>query len=246
MNNRLTFLEPTNFTVPIPIFNTLVDDAFYFGYVKNNQANISGLLNHLIPNLTEYRKDLHLTFLKANNDNEELANTIESNIYKHYFSKYDYCDDGVAIIPFRVNKEHMQQFLEIVDSIIYTFNMDFTGYVRSLLVEYCSKRLTQREYFFYYTEINNIRLAIKEHLVCTFYTDEEKNTFVPVSIELSRITEQNLIVGYNPEDENAYILPLSYIKKIVVTTFIYNITEEDSEFINEILETYENERSEEK
>ena len=110
-NERFTFFEPTNFNVPITIFNTLVDDAFYFDFIKNNQANLSGLLNHLLPNLTEYRKDLHNSFLSANNYNEELTNRIEENIYKVYFSKYNYCDDGVATVPFRVNKEHMQQFI---------------------------------------------------------------------------------------------------------------------------------------
>lgn len=243
-NSRLTFFEPTNFTLPITIFNTLVDDAFYFGYVKNNQANLSGLLNHLIPNLTEYRKDLHNSFLLANNGDEQLTAKIEENIYKLYFNKYDYCDDGVVTVPFRANKEHLQDFLDIVDNVIYVFNMDFTGFVRSLLVEYCSKRLTQREYFYYYKDILKIKNAISQNLVCSFYTNDEKNTFIPISIELSRATEQNLIVGYNHQEENAYVLPLSYVKRFVITDISYEITDENSDFVYECLLLYEKEKEE--
>lgn len=244
MNNRLTFFEPTNFNLPITIFNTLVEDAFYFGYIKNNQANLSGLLNHLIPNLSDYRKELHLAFLSANDGDEELTRKIEENIYKVYFNKYDYCDDGFATVPFRVNSEHMQKFLDIVDNLLHTLNMDFTNYVRSLLVEYSSKRLNQREYFFYYAEIAKIKEAISKNLVCNFYTKEEKTTFVPISIELSQFGEQNLIVGYNFENENAYILPLSYVKRIVLTETNYTITEEDSDFVYDCLSNYEKEREE--
>lgn len=103
---RLTFLEPTNFTVPVTIFNTLVFDAFHFGFVKNKVANLSGLLNHLLPMMSDYREDLHIDFLKQNNGDEILTRKIEENIYKTYFNKYDFCDDGVIKIPFRVNKTH--------------------------------------------------------------------------------------------------------------------------------------------
>ena len=238
-NSRLTFLEPTNFTLPITIFNTLVDDAFYFGYVKNNQANLSGLLNHLIPNLTQHRKELHGSFLNANDGDEILTNKIEENIFKIYFNKYDYCDDGVAVVPFRVNKEHMQDFLDIVDNLLYNLNIDFTGFVRSLLVEYASRRLNQREYFFYYKEISRIKEAILQGIICHFYTKEEKDTFVPISIELSRIDEQNLIIGYNPESEMAYVLPLSNVKRIVLTDVAYDISDDDSDFVYEHYAEYQ-------
>ena len=245
MESRITFFEPTNFNVPIVVFNTLVEDAFAFGYVKNDLANLSGLLNHLIPNLSKYRQELHLSFLSANNYDEELTNKIEENIYKIYFNKYDYCDDGYATIPFRVNKEHAQQFLDIVDNQLYAINIDFTGYVRSLLVEYCSKRRNQREYFFYYDVILKIKEAISQGYVCHFYNNVTKDTFVPVSIELSADGETNLIVGYDVENEMAYILPLACVKKVVLTEICYEITDEDSEFVFDYLEQYKKKEAEE-
>lgn len=237
-DTRLTFYDPTNFTLPIVIFNTLVNDAFHFGFVKNEQANLSGLLNCLIPCLADYREDLHNNLLQANDNDEVLTNKIEENIYKVYFNKYDYCDDGMVIVPFRVNKAHLQDFLEIFDNKLGKYNMDFTGFVRSLLIEYCSKRLNQREYFFFYQKINEIKNACNENDVCYFYTNTEKNCFVPVSIEVSRKSEINLIVGIDPTKEVAYVLPLAYIKRLVVTDTKIPITEKDCSFIYDTLESY--------
>lgn len=235
---RLTFFDPTNFTLPIVIFNTLVNDAFHFGLIKNTQANISGLLNCLIPRLVSYREDLHETFLQANNNDESLTNKIEENIYKVYFNKYDYCDDGMVIVPFRVNKSHLQEFLEIADNKLGKYNMDFTGFVRSLLIEYCSKRLNQREYFFFYDKINEIKNACRKNNLCYFYTKIEKTCFIPVSIEVSRSSEINLIVGIDKTKDIAYVLPLASIQRIVVTDTQISITEKDCDFIYDTLENY--------
>lgn len=77
-----------------------------FGFIKNEEANLSGLLNHLIPALSNYREDLHNDYLEQNNGDEILTQKVEECIYKVYFSQYDFCDDGTATIPFRVNKVH--------------------------------------------------------------------------------------------------------------------------------------------
>ncbi len=244
--SRLTFFEPTNFNLPVTIFNTLIEDAFIFGYIKNNKANVSGLLNHLIPNLTEYRKDLHESFVKANNGDELFANKIEENIYKIYFNKYDYCDDAFVSVPFRVNKEHMQDFLNIVDKHLYSLNIDFTGFVRSLLVEYCSKRFNQREYFFYYKEINKIKYAILNSLICHFYLENKKTTFTPISVELSRISGANVVVGFDTEDGCAHVLPISKIKKLVVADLSAPVTYEETEFAYDFFLEDEKEEEDEK
>lgn len=237
-NQRLTFYDPTNLTLPYVIYLTLSTDSKHFGYIKNEQANISGFLNNLIPRLVDYRDDLHNNLLSANNNDEQLTTKIEENIYKVYFNKYDYCDDGVITVPFRVNKEHLQDFLEIYDKKLPKYNMDFTNFVRSLLIEYSSKRLNQREYFFYYREINKINHASKHNRLCYFYTNIERFCFIPVSIEVTNETEENLIVGYNPEEESAYILALSSVKKMVETETEQPITQADCDFIYATLNEY--------
>ena len=235
---RLTFYDPTNITLPITVFDTLVNDAYYFGFIKNKLANISGLLNHLIPNLSDYRDDLHNTFLENNDGNEELTNKIEENIYKYYFNKYDYCDDGVITVPFRVNKEYYEDFLIIHDVKLQKYNMNFTNYIRSLLIEYTSKRIGQREYFFFYRMIGIIKNAIENNEECRFYTEKEILTFIPISIELSRITSRNLIIGVTADKDTAIIFELVSLKKVFPTEKIVEITQEDCDFIYDILNKY--------
>ena len=237
-DTRLTFFDPTNFNLPIVIYNTLVKDSLHFGFVKNKQANVSGLLNRLIPCLAEYREDLHNNLLQANDNDEALTNKIEQNIYKVYFNKYDYCDDGTVTVPFRVNKAHLQDFLEIVDNKLAKYNMDFTGFVRSLLIEYASKRLNQREYFFFYRRINEIKNACNENKLCHFYTIEEKCCFIPVSIEVSKKSEINFIVGIDKTKNTAHLLPLADIQRVVVTDTVVPITQDDCDFIYDVLEEY--------
>lgn len=239
-NERLTFLTPTHFNLPITIYNTLIEDALYFNILKNNQASISGLLNHLIPNMAEYRNDLHLSFLKENDYNVELTNKIEKNIYKTYFNQYDYCDDGTTSVSFRVNSRHEQQFLDIYDNVLYRYNMNFTEFVRSVLIEYSSKRLNQREYFFYYNEIHKIKEAIQNSKQCVFYLEKEKISFVPVSVEISRKGEHNLIIGYDFENDMAHIVPILLLKRIVLNDIKYEVRKEEINFVYECFEEYEN------
>ncbi len=243
-NTKLTFFDPTNITLPIVIYNTLVNDAFHFGFIKNEQANLSGFLNCLIPCLADYRDDLHNNLLHANENNETLTNKIEENLYKVYFNKYDYCDDGMVIVPFRVNKAHLEDFLEIFDNKLSKYNMDFTGFIRSLLIEYSSKRLNQREYFFFYRKINEIKNACIKNNLCHFYSKTEKDCFIPVSIEVSQNSETNLVVGINQAKDMAFILPLAGIQRIIITDTREPVTEEDCEFIYDSLERYYKETEE--
>jgi hypothetical protein len=117
--------------------------------------------------------------------------------------------------------------------------MNFTQFVRSILIEYCSKRLNQREYFFFYKEMQNIKYAIKNNKQCTFYLKNEKLCFVPISIELSFKREQNYIIGYDFNCEKAYVFPVSLLKRIIVNNVQYEVTEEDISFVYDYFKEYE-------
>lgn len=241
-NTRLTFLEPTNFTVPITIFQTLVSDAFHFGYVKNDVANLSGLLNHLIPVLSDYREDLHLDFLLQNNGDEILTRKTEECIYKTYFRKYDFCDDAVVCIPFRINQVHYNDFLKIHDLLLPKYNMDFSNFVRSLLLEYTTKRLCQREYFFHYRLMFDLKNAISNQYLCHLYNKTERITLVPLSLECSKFNEQNFIVGVNEENDTFYAVPLADIQKVVVDeNQPIHVDDDDYIAIQDFFEEYDKE-----
>lgn len=241
---RLTFLEPTNFTVPVTIFNTLVFDAFHFGFIKNEVANLSGLLNHLLPAMSDYREDLHIDFLKQNNGDKILTRKIEENIYKTYFNKYDFCDDGVTKIAFRVNKTHYEEFLKIHDLLLPKYNMDFCTFVRSLLLEYATKRLCQREYFFHYRIMSELKNAIANRYLCRFYTNTDRTTFIPMSLETSKLNEQTIIIGINEDNDEFCALPLALLKKIVVDdNKHFTIADDDYSAIQSFFDEYDSEEN---
>lgn len=235
INKRLTFFDSTNIVLPITVYSTIFRDSCYFGYTKNHRANISGFLNRLIPYLSEYRNDLHEIFLKKNQNDEILTSKIEENIYKVYFNKYDYCDDATIKVPLRINSEFYEDFLIIHDVSLKKYNMDFTNYVRSLLIEYTSKRLSQREYFFFYRQVNIIKNAIQNNMECRFYTKDETLTFIPISIELSteifKTNQRNFLLGITADKETTVIVALSTLEKVFITESTYPITQEDSDFI---------------
>ncbi len=237
--NNFPFADPTHFNLPIFVYQTLFKDAVYFGFLKNNTPSVSGLLNHLIPNLSDYRNDLHLTFLKNNNGNKQLTIEIEKNIYNTYFSKYDYCDDGNISVSFRANNAHLEQLLNIYDNVFYTYDTTFTQFVRSILIEYSSKRLNQREYFFFYKEMQKIKNAITNSQQCVFYLKNEKLCFVPISIELSFKGERNYLIGYDNVTQKAYVFPIALLKRTVVNNIKYELCEEEISFVYDYFKEYE-------
>ena len=208
-NTRLTFYDPINLSLPIFVYKTIKADAKYFGFMKNNQPNINGFLNHLIPCLSNHRENLHKTFLNNNDNDEVFVNKLEKNMYKYYFNQYDYFDDIYRKVSLRVSSKKYNEFVFIHDAIINKYDMDFTEYVRSLLIEYSTQRICKREYFFHYSKINILKKAIEKNEICYFYTSEKKFSFIPVSIELATSSAINLVVGISEDRITQIFLDLS-------------------------------------
>ena len=243
-NSRLTFNSSTNFTLPIGVYQVLQRDAYYYGFVKNEKPNLSGFLNSLIPELSDYQEDLFSKLLKYNNGNEEMAKFCARSIHNVYLRPFAFHDDGVVNVPFRISKEKYDDFIVIHDERLVFYDTDFTNYVRTLLSEYASKTLGQREYLYAFSVINNLREAIYNQKFCKFYTDEQTFVFVPVSIETSPIYDYNIVVGIDSGGQ-AKAIRLSEIRKISVTDNKTKITEEMCELINNYLDqVYEEEYNE--
>ena len=238
MNSRLTFLTPIKLSIPYAVYDTLFRDSYYFGFTKNDTANINGFLNVLIPKLVDYRNDLHLSILDNNNNNSKIAELIEENIYKLYFNKFDFCDNGNVNISLRIGKNNYNKFIQIHDVISSRYNMDFTSFIRSLLVEYSNQRIFKREFLYYFNEVLTIKTAILEKRYCTFYTSEEKHYFIPLSIEQSPNNNKNFIVGYNTTDETCMVTPLSSIQQVIPSDHIGEYDEEDCAFAQDCIDDY--------
>ena len=243
-NSRLTFNSSTNFTLPIGVYQILQGDAYYYGFMKNEKPNISGFLNRLIPALSDYQEDLFKELLKYNNGNVEAAKMCARSIHNVYLQPFAFHDDGVINIPFRISKDKYDDFIVIHDERLAFYDTDFTNYVRTLLSEYASKTLGQREYLYAFRMINYIKEAIEKQRLCKFYTDEQIFIFVPVSIETSPLYNHNYIIGIDCNNQ-AQVIRLSEIRKTSVTDNRIKITKEMCELISDYLDKiYEEEYNE--
>ena len=243
-NSRLTFNSSTNFTLPIGVYQVLQGDAYYYGFMKNDKPNIGGFLNNLIPALSDYQENLFGELLKYNNGNVEAAKMCARSIHNIYLRPFAFHDDGVINVPFRISKERYDDFIVIHDERLAFYDTDFTNYVRTLLSEYASKTLGQREYLYAFRIISDIREAIFKQKLCKFYTDEQIVVFVPVSVETSPPYNHNYVVGID-RDNQAQAIRLSEIRKICVTDNKIKITNEMCVLINDYIESiYEEEYNE--
>ena len=220
------------------------NDAYYYGFMKSEKPNISGFLNNLIPALSDYQEDLFRELLKYNNGNAEAAKMCARSIHNVYLRPFAFHDDGVINVPFRISKEKYEDFIVIHDERLTFYDTDFTNYVRTLLSEYASKTLGQREYLYAFRIINYIKGAIEKQKLCKFYTNEQTFMFAPVSIETSPLYNHNYVVGIDRNNQ-AQAIRLSEIRKIYVTDNKIKITKEMCELISDHIESiYEEEYSE--
>ncbi len=243
-NSRLTFNSSTNFTLPIDVIRVLQSDAYYYGFIKNRKPNISGFLNNLIPTLSDYQEDLFNQLLKFTNGDEQMAKICAQSIHSVYLYPFTFHDDGTANVPFRISKDKYDDFIIIHDKRLAFYNTDFTNYVRTLLSEYASKTLGQREYLYAFNLVSPLRDAIREGNQCRFYTNENTFTFFPVSIELSPIYGHNHIIGIDSYN-HPQAIRLSTVHKILVLQENMEITKTMCEkIINYLDKIYEEEYNE--
>ena len=241
---RLTFNSSTNFTLPIGVYRVLQGDAYYYGFIKNGKANISGFLNNLIPALSDYEKNLFNELLEYNNKDEGAARMCARSIHNVYLRPFLFHYDGVINVPFRISQDKYNDFWEIHDERLAFYDTDFTGYIRTLLSEYASKSFTQREYLYAYKRIIILREAITKRKICKFYAEEATFEFAPVFIEPSPIYPHNYIAGVDIQGQ-PQIIRLSETIKISIQKQTLLVTEEMCELLFDALNAIYEEESKE-
>jgi len=106
-------------------------------------------------------------------------------------------------------------FIYIEENLLSLFNIDFTGYVQSLLKEYTMKNNINRELCYYNQELPYIKNAINKGQVIKIYKrDTEIQSLIPISLEHSNKNTNNFIIGYNKENDIGLIVKLASIKQI--------------------------------
>ena len=215
MESRLTFLTPIKINIPFSIYDTVIKDAAYFGFFKNNMANINGFLNELLPSLAIYRETLREKVMYYSDYDFYKTFNFEINLYKIYYNIYDFCDEDNVSIHLRVNSKHYNEFIEIHDVQSSRYAIDFSNYIKSLLLEYTSKRLFQREYLFFYKNVKRIKNYIEKNISNRFYTKNAIINCVPLFIKQSPKTSKNYIIGYDNDNKKIVSFALKDLKNII-------------------------------
>lgn len=243
MNKGLRrFKEGTNLSLSIGICSVLAGDSERHGFVKNGQSNVSGFLNRLIPSLSHYREDLHERFLRFNGGDEGKALLAERNIYGVYLRTFDILDDGTMNVPFRVNSKSRQEFLYIHDKLLARFDMDFTNYVRTLLIDYCERPPYARELLLDYDMVNEVREAIGSKCVCRFHLGGGDRVFVPLLIE--RNGDDNLVEGVAEDKGSVLLFPLSRLTGLTCLDKKISLSESECDAIYGKIRDLQNEEEE--
>lgn len=240
----MTFNSATNFSIQIGVYDVLQGDAYYYGFVKNNKPNVSGFLNNLIPALSSYQEDLFKKLVEYNNGDVETAKVCARSIHKVYLYPFAFCSDGVVNVPFRISKDKYEEFIVIHDELLSFYDTDFTNYVRTLLSEYASKTLGQREYLYKFNLMATLREAITKEKACKIYTNDQTFTFVPISLEISPVYGHNFIIGID-STKQPFAVRLCQVQNIVFADYSLTVTEEESNSVFEYVQTiYEGEYAE--
>lgn len=217
-----------NLKISSEVYGILLSDCYTFNFIKNDNANLSGFLNDLIPKLSKHREYLHKMFLNYNNENEEITKIVENNLYNVYFKYYSLFESNSENLPFRINNKNRDYFIYINDVLLDLFDMDFTNYIRTLLNEYASKPFHQRELLYYYFELEKVKTAIgNSNFIKVYTTDNATFEFVPLTIEKLSFKNKNYICGIDGTKDNYVILPLMQISKISCLNKILSLTEQE-------------------
>lgn len=238
ISNRLTYFSPTSFRIFTDVYHILKKDALRFGFRKNNRANISGFLNVLLPTLAHLRSEVYDDIKNLISDSTTISE-IENLFYSIPTTSSSVFDPLFVTVPFRVNKEHYEDFLYIHDVLLSKFNLDFSEFIRNILTDYTSKRLAIRERLFFYKHIKTLYSAIENTQVCRIYTkDNCIFQFLPATISISPYTEKNIILGLDRSKKCALSLALTNVKSITLQNTTTNFVPEEINALKIVLNKF--------
>lgn len=160
-------------------------DAGIYGFIhKNEESNINGLINKLIPILLEKRKErrtlIHDTLDEAlefrfdENKSDKLRSYIDSIMDKTYFSGEEYDSDLSEEIWIRPSQNNAEIFDEINDSETEICQLNRSDYLRGWLNEYVRLPQFRREQTLFSKELTKLIDSIHNDHLCSFKYDGEK------------------------------------------------------------------------
>lgn len=227
------------------VFQILQNDAVRFGFTKKEEEpNLNGLLNKLIPNLLHFRKERRdeiYRILKedfARNDTETVYECVNTVIDRVYFSDVElqFLDE---VIWFRPSTKQNAVFDEIEQSETKITGQTTTEYIRGLLNEYSRLPQYKRETIAFDNELYDFAKASETGKIFHATVNGKSiRMFAFHYVYGFTYDQSNYLLGYDLTNKLVGAIPLCKIRDAYVVEKKYKPSEKLIELLQEY---YENE-----
>lgn len=220
--------EKTKIKVSSFVIDILNNDAQAFGFIKsNNDSNINGLLNKLLPTLLEVKKLERTRLLEAAktfNPAEaekfcEFADIVFDSVY-FYDAELENLESYIWIRP---SEKTRAVFDEIIKSELPKAAVELSVYIRRLLNRYVRLPQYKREALVFDSEFEAFYEAcIKGHIIHFRHNGKIQSVFAYNYVYGYGRIQQNYLLGYYIENKMIRAYPLCEVSKTKVTRNLFH------------------------
>ena len=225
--------------VSIFVANILENDAWSFGFMKNNNSNKNALLNKLIPTLVVVRKERRnqIENILANEynreDSENIYSAVNTVIDRVYFDgeELNSLDEYIWIRP---SKESISTYDEIQTSETYITAQEVSVYIRGLLNEYSRLPQYKREMLVFDNELDIFSDACYTRQIVHFRDKDTNERYKAYAFNYCfgyLYDQTNYCIIYDINNQEIKSVPLHRIKDIYTIKQKYKSSEK---LINEL------------
>lgn len=242
-NDTYYIAEKTKIKVSSFVMDILDNDAQAFGFIKsNNDSNINGLLNKLIPTLLEVKKLERTRLIEAANifDSSEaekfceFADMVFDSVY-FYDAELENLESYIWIRP---SEKTRAVFDEIVKSELPKAAVELSVYIRRLLNRYVRFPQYKREALVFDSEFEAFCEACENgHIIHFRHNDKIQTVFAYNYIYGYGQIQENYLLGYDIENKVIRAYPLCEVRKTKVTRNLFRPSEK---LIDSLAEYQEN------
>lgn len=223
----------------------LENDCQAFNFInRNNDPNKNALLNKLIPNLVEFKKNRRQKIeevLKSYNHNyaEEIYNAVNMVIDEVYFADEE-LNDKSETLWIRPHNDCVKVFDEINENETLITALDFSSYLRALINEYARLPQFKREQLLFHNELDLYHYAIREKRIIHFgYKKERYRIYVYVDMYGYAYDQANYLIGYDTKRNQIRSFDICYIENAYLIKQKFKTNEELENALQEYLNDYD-------
>ena len=225
--NTYYIAEKTKVKVSSFVINILNNDAQAFGFIKsNNDSNINGLINKLLPTLLEIKKIERARLLEAAKEFNGVDAEKFCNFADILFDSIYFCDAELenleTYIWIRPTENTRAVFDEIIKSELPKAAVELSVYIRRLLNRYVRFPQYKREAMVFDSEFEEFcKACITGHIIHFRYNGEIQSVFAYNYIYGYGYDQRNYLLGYNIENKKIFAYPLCEVSKTKVTRNLF-------------------------